>query len=265
MGLKGYTQRLGFFGWTAAWAVGLVMPTIVHQVFSGLLGGNFWKPWEVLAQFPAWMGMFLPFAAFAGGLTGHAVLSTAEVLKRGLAVALVSYVLLAFASPIVLYLDSRRAGVDVSVVFPFGPNTPRGLLAIRSTVEADPPEAYSFGVEDPLSTPPNWLTYLLHGAVVFAVFSVLSALLGHLAGRLTTGLSPPNRRNARWALGLAGGVAFFIADTIGGEWVRADLSNSGLVGAWLPLVVPLVELGILSLLRSRGEPDQPSSSRPRVG
>jgi hypothetical protein len=208
--------------------------------------------------------MFLPFTAFAGGLAAHAVLTVPSVLKRGLVVAAISYSLLGFASPIALYLDGRRTGVEVDVVYPFGPNTPQGLVANRSAVRNDPPEQYSFRVEDPLSTPPNWLTYLLHSAIAVSVFSVLSALLGQLAAKLTTGLSPPNRRNARWALGLASGIPFFVAETAGGEWVRADLSNSGLVGAWLPLVVPLLGLGVLSLLVRWKRPDDPAASAPEV-
>ena len=71
--------------------------------------------------------------------------------------------------------------------------------AAPAAVEADPPERYTFRIDRPLEQPPNWLTYLLHSVLAIAFYSVFAALLGHLSGKLTTGLSPPNRRNARWA------------------------------------------------------------------
>ena len=257
MPLIGPSSRFGFFRWTTACAVGLLIPTILGYLGSGLFEEGPWNPGRVWVPLPAWIGTFLPFAAFAGGVAVHGVLSAGGVLKRGLVIAILSYGLLAYASPVAQYLDRRNVGGGVSAVYPFGPNTPHGRIANRSAVEASPPEEYSFRVEDPLSTPPNWLTYLLHSTVVFAVFSVLSALLGQLAARLTTGLSPPKRRNARWALGLASGSAFFAAEAAGGEWARADPSNSGLFGAWLPLVVPFLGLGVLLLLVRWRRPDDP--------
>ena len=215
--LKKRISRIGFFGWTAIWVAGLSVLNLIHQVSSGFFEGGIWRPGEVLAQFPGWVGLFLPFAAFAGGLATHALLPVSSVLNRGVLIAVVSYLLLAYGLPITTYIDGKNAGVDVAVLYPFGPATPGGLLARRSAIEADPPENYGFRVEDPLSRPPNWLTYLLHSVIVIAVFSVFSALLGHLAGKLTTGLSPPNRRNARWALGLAGAIAFFLAEAVGGD------------------------------------------------
>ena len=45
---------------------------------------------------------------------------------------------------------------------------------------------------------------------------------------------------------------FFLAQAVGGEWVLADPGNSALAGAWMPLLVPLGELGLLlTLTRSR--------------
>ena len=145
----------------------------------------------------------------------------------------------------------------MEALYPFGPPTPGGLLAHRSAIEADPPETYNFRVDSPLSRPPNWLTYLFHSVIALAFYSVFAVLLGHRSGKLTTGLSPPDRRNARWALGLVGAIAFFVAEAAGGEWVRADPSNSGVLGAWFPMVVPVVELGVLVVLARVRNPDGP--------
>ncbi len=252
MGWSKKGPRLGFFGWLTIWVLGLLLLNSAHQVAAGFLRGWIWKPSEVLFQLPGWIGLYLPFATFAGGVTAQRELSEISVMKHGVLVALLSYCFLAFGSPNALYWDHSSSGADVSVEFPFGPRTPHGLLAQRAAIESDPPETYSFRAERPLERPPNWLTYLLHSTIVIAAFSIVAGLLGHRSGKLTTGLSPPNRRNARWALGLAISIAFFLAEAAGGDWVRADPSNGGAWGAWLPLVVPMMALGFLEvLLRSR--------------
>jgi len=252
---------LGFTASVTIWVAGPLLLILIHQVASGLLEGGIWRPIEVIFQLPGWIGLLLPFATFAGGLAGHAVLSGRSVLKRAAVIAVVSYLLLAYGSPIAIYRDYASQGADLTASYPFGPMTPRALLAQRSAVEADPLETYSFRINDPLTHPPNWLTYILHSVVVFACFAFLAALLGHRSGTLTTGLSPPNRRNARWALGLASSMAFFLAEAAGGGWVRANPSNSGAVGAWLPLVVPLAVLGILEVLVRKRKPMAGASTR----
>ena len=257
MRLRERSSRLGFFGWTAAWLAVLLLPTLLAQLSSGLFEGGIWRPGQIVAQFPGWIGLFLPFAAFAGGVAGYAFLSTPSVLKRGALIAVVSYLLLAFGSPVAVYVEERSQGVDLEELYPFGPPTPDGLLAHRSAIEADPPEAYSFRIDSPLSRPPNWLTYLFHSVIALALYSILAVLLGRWSGKLTTGLSPPDRRNARWALGLAGAIAFFVAEAAGGEWVRADPSNSGVLGAWLPMLLPVVELGVLVVLTHLRNPYRP--------
>ena len=248
MRLRERIPGLGFTALVTIWVAGLLLLILIHQVVSGLLQGGIWRPSEVICLVPGWIGLLLPFATFAGGLAGHAVLSGGSVLKRAAVIAVVSYLLLAYGSPVAVYRDHASRDAGLTTLYPFGPYTPGGLLALRSAIEADPPETYSFRINHPLTRPPNWLTFLLHRAIVIAVFSFLAGLLGHRGGRVTTGLSPPNRRNARWALGLASSVAFFLAEAAGGEWVRADSSNPGALGAWLPLAVPLAVLGLLEVL-----------------
>ncbi|TFH64047.1 MAG: hypothetical protein E4G90_08875, partial [Gemmatimonadales bacterium] len=208
---------LGFTASVAISVAGVLLLLLVHQFVSGFLGGGIWRPREVLFELPGWIGLFLPFAAFVGGLAAHAVLSVGSMVKRAAMIAVVSYFLLAYGSPMAFYRDYASREADLTALYPFGPPTPRALLAQRSAVEANPPQTYSFRVGRPLEHPPNWLTYLLHRAIVIAGFSVLAGLLGHRSGKLTTGLSPPDRRNARWALGLASSIAFFLAEAAGGE------------------------------------------------
>jgi hypothetical protein len=139
---------------------------------------------------------------------------------------------------------------------PLGPRTPGTLLRIRAAVEADPPPSFGFRTDRPLELPPNWLTYLIHSVVALSLFSVLAAFLGYMAGFLTTGLSPPARRKARWALGLATGAAFFFALMAAGSWVRQSHENSGIAASYLPLLIPALALILLYYLartRTRGE------------
>ena len=143
------------------------------------------------------------------------------------------------------------SGADLQSVHPFGPDTPGALVAQRRAIVANPPERFSFRVSEPLTHPPNWLTYGLHSPIVLSVFAIFAAFLGRKGRTLTTGLSPPNRKNSRWALGLVVSLAFFLAVAAGAEWVRKNPSNSGVLGAWLPLIVPLAGLCVLELLIRR--------------
>jgi len=220
---------------------------------------------EILYLLPAWAGLFLPFCAFAGGLVLSGADGLASIVKNGAVVALVVYSLLAFGAPRGVYEISRRQGAQLAAAYPYGPRTPVALVKIRSRVEASPPDRFRIRIDDPFSAPPNWLTYLLHSPAVFALYSLLSMLLGRTVGSMTTGLSPPRRGHVRWAAGLALGIVFFLAEARGGEWVRLDPSRSGLLGAWLPLLVPSGLLVFLHLVhRARMEDTDSSGSRRKL-
>lgn len=250
-----------FLGTVAAWTAGLVALAVVRHGFAGLLEGDWWRWLQALYFLPGWIGLLLPFAAFAGGVAGHSSLSVRDLVWRAASLVAISYLMLAFLAGIASYSEQARWGTDVEAVFPFGPRTPRGLLAHMEAIEADPPDAFSFRASQPLALPPNWLTYLLQSSAAAAAFAMLSALIGFWGAMVTTGLSPPNRRNARWALGLGSGILFFAAVVAGSEWVRSSPENSGLLGAWLPLLVPLTELALLIWV-SRARPAP--SSDPRI-
>jgi hypothetical protein len=235
----------GFATATGAALAVLVGWNVAYQVSAGLLGGGIWRAGALVYQFPGWIGLFLPFAALAGGMATHTLLSPKRVLARAAAVVAISYLLLAWASPTAIYHRNAAAGVDVASQYPFGPDTPGALRAQRAAVQANPPDEFILRIDRPLEQPPNWLTYRIHSPVAIAGFALLAALMGHGLGGLTTGLSPARRRNARLGLGVATGLAFFVALAAGGQWVRADATNSGVLGAWLPLLVPLAGLAVL--------------------
>ncbi|MBT8396750.1 MAG: hypothetical protein KJN92_07280 [Gemmatimonadetes bacterium] len=242
-----------FFPRVAVWTGLLVWLALAYLLFTGILNGRSWDGWEIAYLLPGWVGLFLPFAAFAGGVAAYSITSPPALVCRALLLVLISYGLLAYLSPLADHRARASEGADLVAEFPLGPLTPSTLVQVRDLSEADPPDRYSFRVGQPFERPPNWLTYLLHGPVVVALFALLAALLGQRAGFLTSGLSPPTRWNARWALGLATGIAFFLAGAAGGGWVRANPSRSGVLGAWLPLLLPLGELALLiSLTRLRG-------------
>jgi len=105
-----------------------------------------------------------------------------------------------------------------------------------------------------LDHPPNRITYLLHTRFTIPLVGIPVALIGLLFGTLTSGLSPPARRNTRWAFGLANSVLLFIPFWWTGRWTITDTSSPGLFAAWLLLALPLAELLLFWFIaRSRME------------
>jgi hypothetical protein len=238
----------GFFSRTLTWLFGLVAVVGIARLLAlglqtdhGAAGGG-------VHLLVAWIGMFLPYAAFAGGLSVSATVPARVALKKSLLITFISFSVLAYAEPLARYHDKEGRGVEVSTQFPFGPETPGGLLALRTEIQRKAGNHQSHSVDQPLLWPLNWVTYLLHCLVVIPLFAPFAGLLGQRTSDLTSGLSPPNRRNARWGLGLISGAVFFLASAFSGDWVRLDPTHSGVIGAWAPLLIPLLELSILTWL-----------------
>lgn len=247
------TGGLKLFTATAAWWAGLVAAGLLYHLISGLQLGVSGGLWIIANRLAGLAGLLLPYVCFAGGVAAHRHLPSRSVATRAFLLSIVSYALLAYGLPVSDYRAKALAGADVATDYPTGPLTPAGLQELRSAVQADPPAAHSFAVGQPYQKPPNWLTYLIHSLAAISLFAILAAILGQQTGFLTSGLSPPARLNARWALGLLTAGAFFVAEAAGGEWVRLDPSNSGVLASWLPLVVPLLEYAILwAIVRRRG-------------
>lgn len=205
-------------------------------------------------------GFVLPFLVFAGAVAlrnkcgfTRRVLRAALVL--GIATGAVSYVLTAWVAPTIHDRDLALSGPEAADIRRFGPRTPVGILRNLRFVEANPPSEYSLRVAEPERFPPNVLRWGLHLPATSALFAVINALLGVLAADLTVGLRRGNRRNARLAIGFIAGIAFLgiqrLAEPTGPFLLSGEL-RSGVLAAWIPLVLPVVGCFLLLyLVRSR--------------
>jgi hypothetical protein len=210
------------------------------------------------------LGLLLPFVMFAGGLeAARRGSSLKRTLLRAIPLVLIGYALGAFAAPGARLRQAESEGRDIEAYYPTGALTPPNLLRLREEVVARSPDAFSFSVDEPLRRPPNWLTYEAHQSAAVAVLGLLNLLLGVSVGRLTARLSPPVRRRRRWVVGLVGAVLFFAPIVVASVWVRTSAENSGVVGAWLPLLVPLLALSAASR-RERSRADLHSGSAANV-
>ncbi len=204
-----------------------------------------WSVWDWLSFVSLQVGLIIPFATFAGGIAlAHTRgRRTRLVWMAGLIAAVTAYAMSEFVSPLADYADWARNG-EVVETRPFGPRTPLGTLRQLSFVEANPPEEYTLG--DSARTPPNRVRLLLHMPLALSAFALLNTLLGLLTAGLTSTLPPPSRRNARFAVGLAGGLAYFTAVYFAAHSDRDWLNVSGVLAAWLPLAVPLVQVVVFT-------------------
>lgn len=244
-----------FFRATALWILILLLaPALVQFQHAPPFSGG-WTAWEAGFHLVGWLGVLAPYAVFAGGLALGCRSSVSSTVRYAALVGLAAYLLVWFAAPQMEYRAELAKGLPVETRHPTGPGTVSNLLSLRELVRESPPTEVRYSVETPLQTPPTWYTYLIHQPAAAALFAILAALLGRVTSVLTAGLSPPVRRNARWGAGLAVGASAFMAQALGAEWVRLHPSNSGLAGAWLPLLVPgltLVGLQLLANRRSKG-------------
>lgn len=209
----------------------------------------------------------LPFLIFAGGVALVRVLGHSRRLMRtavavGISVGALSYALGAWVAPevhsrLLVALDSESADLQR-----FGPRTPTGIVENLRFVEANPPEEYTLNVGAPHRFPPSVLRWELHGPPAMAVFAVVNVLLGVLAAALTLDLSRRAQRNARLAIGVFGGIAFFAclaAASPVGPFLRDGTMRSGVFGAWAPLVFPIAQAFVLVYLVRRRERRRPET------
>lgn len=242
------------------WAV-LTLVALASVYLSGSTPPALRSWWGFLQASASRLWIIYPFVAFAGGIAASSQprktkAASMSVIMVTVLLGGVAYVTGGLLVPVAELEADRRAGIDVETRYPFGAQTPGALAAQRAAVLERSPDKYRFSVDRPFEHPPNWLTYLIHQPVALYVFAILNALLGLLVGWSTTGLSPPRRRHVRWFIGIVSGVVFYVAATLGTDWVRASPENSGVVGAWLPLVLPLLALiGTYVGWRSRERPE----------
>ena len=149
------------------------------------------------------------------------------------------------------------AGGEAAEARRFGARTPPGIIRNLRFVEANPPSEYSLAIDEPHQFPPNILRWNLHFPVVLTLFGVANVFLGALAAQLTASIGGNLRRSARLAIGVGGGLLFFACvDVLSPTppFLRDGTLRPGVVTAWLPLTVPIVEALVLFLLVRRRLP-----------
>jgi len=247
-GPEGVSLSWAFFRRTVLWMVLLLaVPVSVSLLGSSPEVGDR-VAWVWGRRIVSWVGLFLPFAAFAGGIAGSESRGFRRLIGYASVISLLSIVCLGYLAPHLEFREALEDRRDTAQMFPTGPADLFGLWRLRERVVENSPGEFRPSTEHPLRQPPNWIDYLIHSSFALALFAVFGALLGSLTGTLTSGLSPPVRRNARWAIGFLTAALFFLAERAGEGWVRADPGNSGVLGAWGPMLLPALELAGLYLL-----------------
>jgi len=208
------------------------------------------------------LGFVLPFLLFATGvgLAGQFPLSRPLIrvaLSLALLLGVLSYVLLDWVVPLASYRDRISSASATVETAQFGPPTPAGVLRKLRYVEANPPAEYSLSVEAPERHPPNVLRWRLHQPAAMGVFGLVNVFLGMLTAQLTADLRRRSRRNARVAIGVLGGIAFFVCMMLASPiepFLRDGTLRPGALSAWAPLALPLTEALLLGYLirRRRG-------------
>lgn len=218
-------------------------------------GSVLWWVWSVVDR----VSLVLPFALFASGVALFRVLRNSRRFARaallfGIALGTLSYVIAGWVEPTLHHRHLVGTGPANAVRTQFGPETPTGLLRHLRFIEENPPVEYSLSVDAPDQHPPNVLRWVLHRPAVLAVFGLVNVFLGVLAARLTANLRRPSRRSARVAIGVFGGIGFFVCMMVASPiepFLRDGTLRSGALSAWMPLALPLTEALLLCYLIRR--------------
>ena len=253
------------FGWVGA-SFRALAPWLLLFVGGRAILTLLWSPFEEVSSLPRWLSLIvddlalaLPFLLFAVGLAlgrvlGHSARAFRVAVFVGISVSILSYGLDAWVEPGIedRILAARGAEADTRR---FGSHTPVGILRNLEFVQANPPPRYSLQTSAPQEFPPNVLLWRLHQPLALAVFGIANVLLGLLASELTVDLSNRVRRNVRLAIGVGGGIAFLVGVVVASPveaFLRDGTMRSGIAGAWLPLLIPLIEgLVLRHLVTSR--------------
>ncbi len=245
---------LGIAPWCLLW-FGLKVVLVLGWSPGDRAGSWSWWSWAIASD----LGHLIPFLLFAGGVALRPVLARTFVSLRTVVLIVVacggiSYGLDAWVSPELRDRHVDSFGSATADVRRFGPETPIGILRNLRYVEANPPAEYSLRLESPHQTPPNVLRWRLHFPAAQAVFGILNILLGVVSAELTANLGRGSRRNARLAIGVLGGLAFFgcleLASPVPPFLLDGTL-RPGVLAAWAPLAFPALELFVLWHLARR--------------
>jgi len=246
-------------GWAGA-CFRAVAPWLLLLVGGKVILTQVWTPLAPSLTRWLWLivddlALVLPFLLFAVGLAlgrvlGHSVRAFRTAVLLGIAVSVLSYTLDAWVAPEIedRILAARGTETDTRR---FGSHTPVGILRNLEFVQANPPPQYSLRTSRPHEFPPNVLLWRLHRPLALAVFGIANVLLGLLASELTVDLSNRVRRTVRLAVGIGGGIAFLVGVVVASPveaFLRDGTMRSGIAGAWLPLLIPLIEGLVLRYL-----------------
>ena len=253
-------------GWAGA-CFRAMAPWLLLLVGGKVALTQIWSPLEEAPALSRWLWLIvddlarvLPFLLFAAGLAlgrvrGHSGRAVRVALFFGVSVSILSYGLDAWAAPEIEDRILAARGAETIDVRRFGSETPVGLLRNLEFVQSNPPPRYSLRTSSPQEFPPNVLLWRLHQPLALAVFGIANVLLGLLASELTVDLRNRVRRNVRLAIGVGGGIAFIVCVVVASPveaFLRDGTMRSGIAGAWLPLLIPLIEgLVLRHLVRNR--------------
>lgn len=250
------------FDWVGP-SVGAMVPWLLLLVFGRVILSLLWSPLEGASSLSRWLWLIvddlalaLPFLLFAVGLAlgrvlGHSANAFRAGIFVGISVSVLSYSLDAWVAPEIEDRMLAARGADTVETRRFGSHTPVGILRNLEFVQANPPPRYSLRTSAPQEFPPNVLLWRLHQPLVLVVFGIANVLLGLLASELTVDLSNRVRRNVRLAIGVGGGIAFLVGVVVASPvepFLRDGTMRSGVAGAWLPLLIPLIEGLVLRYL-----------------
>lgn len=222
---------------------------LLRWPFHERVESAFWWLWVATSD----LSRILPFLLFAAGVALAEVKGSPARLYRialvvGIALGGLSYSLGAWAAPELEDRHLARMEIDVGEMRRFGTATPPAILRNLRFVRARPPEEYNLDVGAPHQTPPNVLEWRLHSPVALAVFGVINVFLGILSAQLTAGRRRAVRRNVRLTIGVFGGLLFFACIALGSPiqpFLDDGTLRSGILGAWVPLGLPLTEFLVL--------------------
>lgn len=253
-------------GWAGA-CFRAMAPWLLLLVGGKVVLTQIWSPLGEASSLSRWLwlivddlGLVLPFLLFAVGLAlgrvlGHSGRAFRVAVLVGMAVSIGSYSLDAWVAPEIEDRVLAARGAETIDLRRFGSQTPVGILRNLEFVETNPPPRYSLRTSSPQEFPPNVLLWHLHQPLALAVFGIANVLLGLLASELTVDLSSRVRRTVRLAIGIGGGIAFLVGVVVTAPvepFLRDGTMRSGITGAWLPLLIPLIEgLVLRYLVKSR--------------
>ena len=250
-------------GWAGA-CFRAVAPWLLLLVGGKVILTQVWTPLAPSLTRWLWLivddlALVLPFLLFAVGLAlgrvlGHSARAFRVAIFAGVSVSILSYSLDAWVAPEIEDRILAARGAEMIDVRRFGSRTPVGILRNLEFVQANPPPRYSLSTSAPQELPPNVLLWELHQALALAVFGIANVLLGLLVSELTVDLSNRVRRNVRLAMGIGGGIAFLVGVVVASPvepFLRDGTMRPGIAGAWLPLLIPLIQGLVLRYLVTR--------------